>query len=92
MQPTVRYVPESIELFLEDQAFLRSYDSAPRPSTEKVVSLSRSSCVPPVELTDGGVGAGSGREPNHTPARKPGLLQTLNTLSGTYQKQIELFR
>ncbi len=40
------------------QGFLRSYDSATRPSpyplsSQQVVSLSQSSCVSPVELTDG---------------------------------------
>jgi hypothetical protein len=49
---------ESIELLIEDQAFLRSYDLAPRPppspiSPQPIVSLSQSSCVSPVELTDG---------------------------------------
>jgi hypothetical protein len=57
----LRLSPESIEWFIEDQAFLRSYDSAPRPphyllspvSRQQVASLSQSSCVSPVELTDG---------------------------------------
>jgi hypothetical protein len=40
--------PESIEGFIEDQAFLRSYDSAPRQppsplSRQQVASLSHSS-------------------------------------------------
>ncbi len=58
---------ENIELFVEDQAFLRSYDSALRPPTPplsrlQLVSLSQSSCVSPIELTDrrmGGRGAKS---------------------------------
>jgi hypothetical protein len=57
---------ESIELFKEDQAFLRSNDLAPPPLTplsrQQVLSLSRSSCVSPVELTNGeGGGEGGGR-------------------------------
>ncbi len=48
---------ESTEWLIDDQAFLRSYGSAPRPSPyplapQQVVSLSLSSCVSPVELTD----------------------------------------
>jgi hypothetical protein len=48
---------EHIELFIEDQAFLWSYDSAPRPpppplSHLQLVSLCQSSCVSPIELTD----------------------------------------
>ncbi len=50
-------LPDSIEGFIEDQAFLRSYDSAPHPSPPSLPSetclSSQSSCVPPVELTDG---------------------------------------
>ncbi len=46
--------PESIEWFIDDQALLQSYDSAPRPSPSplppptsyrQVGSLSQSSCV-----------------------------------------------
>ncbi len=49
-------VPESIELFIEDQAFSSSYDLASHLSLHhifplKVVSLSQSSCVPPIGLT-----------------------------------------
>ncbi len=60
--------PESIECFIEDQAFSTSYDlarpSAPLPSAS-FVSLSQSSCMSPVEFTDrrggfrGAVGAKS---------------------------------
>jgi hypothetical protein len=55
---------ESIERFTEHQAFLRSYDSAPHPppslvARQKVVSLSQSSCVSPVEPTNVGGGAKS---------------------------------
>jgi len=49
---------ESTEWLIEDQAFLRSHDSAPRPpltplAYQQVVSRSQSSCVSPVELIDG---------------------------------------
>ncbi len=63
-------VPESIEWFKIDRAFLRSYDSAPHPLPpppipwlrEQVVFLSQSFGVLPLEFTDGG---GVGEEPNH---------------------------
>jgi hypothetical protein len=43
----------------------------PHPlSCEQVVSLSQSSCVSPVELTD----RRGGKDPNHTTARKPAPL------------------
>ena len=58
--------PESIEWFIEGQAFFRSYDSAPRPPP----SPSQSSCVSPVELWR----EREGVDPNHTTTRKPGLL------------------
>jgi hypothetical protein len=69
--------PESIECIIEDKAFLPSYDLAPSPpppSCQQVASLSQSSCVSPVELTDGIAGGGEEKEPNHTTARKPGPL------------------
>ncbi len=56
---------EGIECFIEEQAFLKSNDSGPRPlpsrplSRHQVASLSQSSCVSPVELTDGRVGRGA---------------------------------
>jgi hypothetical protein len=46
--------------------FFRSYDSAPSPpppsplSCQQLVSLSQSSCVSLIELTDGKVGRGGG--------------------------------
>ncbi len=56
---------ESVERFIEDQAFLRSYDSAPRPppspfSHQQVVSLSQSSCVTGQAYWRGGGGGGWG--------------------------------
>jgi hypothetical protein len=41
------------------------------------VSLSQSSCVSPVELTDGRGGEEEDEEANHTTARKPGPLQII---------------
>ncbi len=64
---------DSIEWFIEAQAFLRSYDSIcllahpPFPS-------SQSSAMLPVEFYDGRGGEGVGEEPNHTIARKPWSL------------------
>ncbi len=48
--------PESIEIFIEDQAFSMSYDLAPLPphspqSRQQVVSLSLYARVSPIELT-----------------------------------------
>ncbi len=40
-------------------------------SLQQFASLSQSSCVSPVELTDG---MGVGEEPNHTAARKTAIL------------------
>ncbi len=72
-------MPEGTELFIEDQACSPSYDLAPSPplsplSRRQDVSLSQSSSVSLVELTDGG-GGGGGRgweEPNHKTTRKSG--------------------
>ncbi len=67
-------------MIYRDQAFLWLYIrllAYPHPllSRQQVVSLSKSSCVSPVELTDGrGGGGGVGEEPNYTTARKPGPL------------------
>jgi hypothetical protein len=42
---------------------------------QQVASLSQSSCVSPVDLTDWkGVGEGAGVEPNYRTTRKPGNL------------------
>jgi hypothetical protein len=57
---------ESIEWFIEDQAFLRLYDSAPRPPSSP--PLPAESCISfPVvsvsaELTDGGGEGGGDKE------------------------------
>ncbi len=57
---------ESIKGFIEDQAFSPSYDLAPAsPSHVSTVSLSQSSCVSPVELSDGRGGGGSGRSQSY---------------------------
>ncbi len=48
----------------------------PPPSREQVVYLSQSSCVSPVELSEG-EGEGVGEEPNHTTARKPYPLKII---------------
>jgi hypothetical protein len=58
---------------------LASYNLAPPPSPlpvprQQVYSFSPSSCVSPVELTDGRGGEEVEEEPNPTTARKPGLL------------------
>jgi hypothetical protein len=45
---------ESIELIIEDQAFLRSYDLTPPPPLSKLSLFRKSSCVSSVELHVGG--------------------------------------
>ncbi len=62
--------PESIEWFIEDQAFSASYDPPPR---QQVVSLSQSYFVSPFELTYGR-GEVVVEELNLKTARKPGSL------------------
>ncbi len=61
-----RLDPESIECFLEKQAFMLSYNLAPPPS----LLQSLFSCVSPVELTYGR----RSEEPSHRTAGKPGPL------------------
>jgi hypothetical protein len=57
--------PERIEWFIEVQAFLMPYNSAPRPhlplSENCLSSRSQSSCVLPDQLTDWREGGGGGR-------------------------------
>ncbi len=54
MDDTSTYIQRVLnDLYVEDQACLLSYDLAPSPSpVREIVSLSRSSCVSPVELVD----------------------------------------
>ncbi len=60
------WLAESIKLFIEDQAFLWSYDSAPLPSPPPLLSAS---CLS--YCGGGGVlGEGLGEEPNHKTAKK----------------------
>ncbi len=77
--PSHLSLPESIEWFLEAQAFFRSRDSAPRPSSPPPSPVNKLSLFLnlPVSrrsslLTRGGEGVGE--EPNYTTARKPGSL------------------
>ncbi len=65
---------ESIECFLEDHGFRIIRLLSPplhHLFCQQDVSLSQSSCVSPVELTDGRVGGRVDEELNHTTARKP---------------------
>ncbi len=79
------YPREYLNGFLRTKPTRPSYDLAPPPppsplSRQQVVSHSQSSCVPPVELTDGRGGEG-GRgvrsQTNHTTSRKLGHLQII---------------
>ncbi len=67
---------ESIVLYVEDQASSPSSDLAPPSPLSRVqaVSLSRSSWVSPVEITDGRRREGLGEELNHSTVRKTGPL------------------
>ncbi len=75
---------DSIEWFIEDQAFLRSYVSVPRASPSplsrpQVVSLSQSFYVWPFELADGRGGVqGLGKEPRKQESLA--LYKLFNTL------------
>ncbi len=63
--------PESIERFIEDEAFPPSYDLAPpRPLPPYRVSQARQNTETEKDLVD----EGGGGELNHTMARKPGHL------------------
>ncbi len=77
---------ERIAWFIEGQAFLRSYDSAPKPissplSHQQVASLSQSSCVSPVQLTDGR-GGGGGRGADSYDLKKAWPSVSCSILSG----------
>jgi len=50
------------------------------PHPQEVASLSQSSCVSPIELTEGRKRVGE--EPNHTTTRKPGPLQIIQSSLG----------
>ncbi len=63
--------------------FLAVVTSSPHPiplSRQQVVSLSQSSCVLPVELTDGRGWEGVGEEPNHTRRESLVLYESFNAL------------
>jgi hypothetical protein len=76
--PQTSISAESIECFLEDQAFLPSYDLAPAQSPapvfrQQVLFLGLPVCRRSSLLT-GDSWEGVGEEPNHTTAGKPGPL------------------
>ena len=73
---TVTYQTESIFCIYRVPGFppVVWFGTPPLPSRQHVVSLSQTSCVSPVELTDGMGGGGGRKEPNHMTARKPGPL------------------
>jgi hypothetical protein len=83
---------ESIERFIEDQAFSPSYDldtppPSPPPLPQRVVSLSQSSCVSPVELHmteegEGGAGGGAKSYDHTTHAEKAWSSINHSKLSG----------
>ncbi len=77
-------------MIIESEVFLRSYDLAPRPHPlppplsprqQKLYSLSQSSSVSPVKLSEGrwGGGEGVGEEPNNRTVRKPAIYKSFNT-------------
>jgi hypothetical protein len=72
-------VSQTIDGFIEGQAFPRSYDLAPRPAppTFPVTKLDQRHTgrlrKKDKSLTGGG-GSGVGEDPNHTTTRKPGPL------------------
>jgi hypothetical protein len=87
-------IPESVEWFTEEQAFLRSYDSAPHPpsslpplSGEQFVSLSQSSCVSPVELTYGREKRG-GEEPTKSHDREEAWSSIIMQYSPGYRNAV----
>jgi hypothetical protein len=81
--------PESTECFIEDQAFLRSYDSAPLlahplflSSPVSKLPLFSVSCESSVELTDGRWGGGGGRGAKPYDREKAWLSINHSILSG----------
>jgi hypothetical protein len=69
--------------FIEDQTFLRSWDSAPRPphstlSCQKLVSLSQSSCVSPVERRERGGGVRRGAKTYDVKRSRPPLSHSVS--------------
>jgi hypothetical protein len=58
-------------------------------SRQQVVSFSQSSCVLPVKHTFGSGEEGMGEEPNHSNARKPGLLY--KSFSNPYEYYIKQY-
>jgi hypothetical protein len=89
---------ESIELFIEGQAFLRSYHSVPRttlppsPVSKLFLFLSLPVCRHVVEEVGGGEGVGE--ETIHTTARKPCPIERVPVKSGitlyTYKAVFEM--
>jgi hypothetical protein len=74
-------IPESIERFIEGQAFLQSYDSAPHPlppfSCQKAGPATQRKTDKESRFTD--VKGGGGVDPNHTTTRKlvpPWIVQS----------------
>jgi hypothetical protein len=75
-----KFSPESMELFIENHSFSTSFGSTPVLSPllqSAIVSLAQISCVSQVGLTVE-ERARVEEEPNHTTARKPSPLLTLN--------------
>ncbi len=92
-------ISESIKLFIEDHAFLWSYDSVPRPppflpSSQQLVSLSPSSCVSSVELTNGRwgeeVGLGRGAKSYDRNTAWPSINHSMLSVYSYCERQIQL--
>jgi hypothetical protein len=83
---------ESIELFVEDQALMRSYDLVPPrplpPSPVSKLSLCLGYCVSLVELTDGRGGAGgvAGGGARSQDCMEPGPLHIYHSTSGFWPR------
>ncbi len=73
------FFTESIECFIEDQAFSPSHDLPP-PPVSKLDWRHTGRMRKRDSLLTGERGYGVGEEPNHKTARKPGLLLIINTL------------